>query len=201
MADLKNRVEGAPLTAAQSATQRPFLSALQTAMAPAQAVAEEKAKLTAEQKSRFDELAGTEPAPVREMLTEKDLEEFFAGHTGQAKLAQAILRACNYARAQAPREEITAILAITYEDWPPTLADRVYEFASDAIMKARLAARAEVRMAIYEAAFDTEVKPGQIGLLKAFAFEHLDWSREPIDAQMKKALRQAEEEIAKGNMQ
>jgi len=172
-------------------------------------VREEIAEAVAD--GRYAETA-TEPAPQeilipkpRPFLSEDDLGEYFYGHSGQARLVAAIEYACKYARAQCPREEIIAAMAVRFghgeSAWPSDLAPKVFEFAAETIMRARLAARAEVRIAIYDAAFDTDVKPGQIGLLKAFAFEHLDWSREPIDAQMKKALREAEEEVAKGNMQ
>ncbi len=137
-----------------------------------------------------------------EMLTEQDLTEHFAGYQGQTKLANAIRICCEYARAQCPREEIAALLSCSKdaESWPPGLANRILEYAAMEIMQARLAARAEMRLAIYTAAQDPDVKPGQIALLKAFAFEHLDWSREPVDAQIKRALKVADEQVATGKL-
>ena len=137
-----------------------------------------------------------------EMLTEQDLTEHFAGFNGQSKLRNAINVACGYAAAQCPREEIAALLSCSAdaESWPDGLANRILEYAASEIMQARLAARAKMRMAIYEAAQDPDVKPGQIALLKAFAFEHLDWAREPVDAQIKKALKVADEQIANGKL-
>jgi hypothetical protein len=192
-----------------------FLSAFKSALEPALRVAEEKANMSDETKSkiavmrekvaadredRFSEVAtgvADNDAGTRTTLTENDLRTYFYGHEGQAKL-QAVLEGMKrFARAQAPREEIVATIAVLHTDWPDGLADRIYEFGADTILRARLAARAEVRVAIYEAAFDPAVKPGQIALLKAFAHEHLDWAREPIDAQIKNALKVADEKLAK----
>ena len=150
--------------------------------------------------SRFAEVAtgaADNGDPTRTTLSESDLRTFFYGHEGQAKLAAVLEGMKRYAKAQAPREEIVATISVLHPDWPDGLSDRIYEFGADAILRARLSARAEVRVAIYEAAFDPAVKPGQIALLKAFAHEHLDWAREPIDAQIKQALRVADEKLAK----
>jgi hypothetical protein len=137
------------------------------------------------------------------MLEESDLATHFYGFSGQARLNEAVELACAFAAAQCPRDEIIAALERSpiAADWPEGIAEEVYDYAKADLYNAALAARAGVRVEILQLTGSVKICAAKVALLKEWAYQHLDWSREPIDAEIKRELKNAEKALRDGNVQ
>jgi len=129
------------------------------------------------------------------------LHTHFRGYAGQTALSDAVQLACTFAAAQCPAWEIVAGLERAHPEWPEDLAVAVCEYAAPVLQVAKDAAKAGVRVEILGLLSKDKICSARVALLKEFAYQHLDWTREPIDAEIKRALRKAETEAAKGNLQ
>jgi len=124
--------------------------------------------------------------------------EYFAGHAGAADFASNLERAKEFAQAQCPFHEIMAAMELANPQWPMNVVEAFCALISDEIGKAADAAKALMRLEIMNTMRSDQPSAAKVSLLKEFGYQHLDWSRKPIDAATADALREAEKELRSG---
>lgn len=134
----------------------------------------------------------------REKFLNNFVANYFTGHKGQSDFQEALMQAVEFGRAQCSIEETVAAMASLYPAWPEGMAQAFCFVVAEEIEKAALAQKAIMRVEILRAARSETPSAARVTLLKEFAYQHLDWTRKPIDAETADALKEAEKQLRTG---